>query len=209
MPSLGSRFGSSRFGSSRERQGSPNSASFAGSPILALRRRAQRRVNAEPVVHASWGALGESSTASRPFEPSQPMSDSHQLLAMPTPVHGESLPTLVHGELSDGETRVIFMAPRRLINDVATDFQQYLHTHYDPAAADAPPSDGSQGQRPSRSQQEELDALTARLHGLRLLLTLSQALIPLPCRCVSPLPCSVAGGRLRLRLPLVSGVHPP
>ena len=183
-----------RFGRG-ERPDSPSTSStFSGSPILALRRRAQRRIEAEPSasVHAACGALGESTAESRsvvPSPPTEPRSESGPsgtlaqrrallpaeppgLLAMPTPIHS--------AEFGDGDTRVIFFVPRRMVSDVASDYDSYLHTHYD-AGGSVSSSDDS-FRRPPRSQagsqHDELDALTARLHGLRLLLTLSQAASP-------------------------------
>ena len=181
-----------RFGRSERAESPSSSSSFVGSPILALRRRAQRRIEAEPSasVHASCGALGESSSAESrsvaPSPPTEPRSESvlsgtlaqrrallpaepAGLLAMPTPIHS--------AELDDGESRMVFLVPRQMVTDFATDYEQYLHTHYDLGGGSS--SDDSLGRRPPRSQagsqHDELDSLTARLHGLRLLLTLSQA----------------------------------
>lgn len=166
------QFEPATFSTSTERS-SPSSSFHSHSPS----RRRDVRQSAEESSSSSM--LG---TGAR-----QPVAGRRALTNVGARSDISGLPSAINStsrtdEVSDlDEPQLAFVPPRAMLAHLMEDYQQYLRTHYErPRTLDDEASSVDRMREHMRAQRSELHALGARLHGLRLILSLSQHAATLP-----------------------------
>eukprot|EP00908_Phaeocystis_cordata_P017005 Transcript_28320.p2 GENE.Transcript_28320~~Transcript_28320.p2 ORF type:complete len:321 (+),score=50.35 Transcript_28320:53-964(+) len=165
--------GSPAFGLRSRRAGRTSSlgdgslGAAAGSPALTLRRRLLGPDRARSLRAEHRARLESLPTPPSPSGPPEAVSSGGS--GSPPLPHRMSL-SYVPGEslMAMPNASRLGLEPQRLLMEFANDYNRYLHQHY-PASDEAPPE-----READRSvQRSDLEALTVRLHGLRLILSLA------------------------------------